>query len=150
MQLWRICKSRYASTAYSGEGSKLWPGRWHNYAPMVYTATSIALASVEVFVNLNRDAEPEDMVCIEANIPDDLIQDVELDSARLQREEPESTQRLGMQWLAQRKSVGLRVPSIAVMRDWNVLLNPEHPAFSHIAIEEPWAFRFDPRMFRHA
>ncbi len=152
MQLWRICKNSYAATAFSGNGSLLVPGRWHDGARMVYTATSIALASVEVFVNINRFAEPLDLVLMEANLPVHLLpeelQDGTLPSAW--REEIKLTQAIGMEWFASRRSVALRVPSAAVMGDWNVLLNPEHPDFAQITMANPQPFRFDTRMFRDA
>lgn len=40
------------------------------------------------------------------------------------------------------------VPSAALRGEWNVLLNPLHPAIGQIKIEEPQPFRFDARMFR--
>jgi RES domain-containing protein len=40
------------------------------------------------------------------------------------------------------------VPSAAIRREWNVLLNPNHRDFFEIRFQEPQAFQFDARMFR--
>ena len=41
-----------------------------------------------------------------------------------------ATQAFGDQWLAARTSALLRVPSVIVDAEFNVLLNPRHPEFS--------------------
>ncbi len=152
MQLWRICKDSYASSAFSGKGSAVVPGRWHNGVRMVYTATSVALASFEVFVNLNEFAEPHNLVCVGATLPSEM----KLERVEVKTLGPGWQQNtrlcvaLGMEWYESRRTVGLLVPSAAVMGDWNVLLNPEHAEFHKIVIGKPTPFRFDPRMFRHA
>jgi RES domain-containing protein len=42
----------------------------------------------------------------------------------------------------------LEVPSAALRMEWNVLVNPLHPAIAEIRSEEPQPFHFDARMFR--
>jgi RES domain-containing protein len=44
--------------------------------------------------------------------------------------------------------VALRVPSVVVDGDWNVLLNPRHADFSKIKLFAPRPFHYDERMFR--
>jgi len=39
---------------------------------MVYASTSLALAAIETFVNLEPNLQPADLVSIEGEIPDDL------------------------------------------------------------------------------
>lgn len=150
MRVWRICRQCYAATAFTGEGSVLFPGRWHDGVAMVYTATSIALASVEVFVNLTQMSPPSDLVCIGADVPSDLVTQTELTEAAAFRDATETTQQAGTQWFKDKSSLAMRVPSLAVEGDWNVLLNPEHTRFRQVKVGQPRAFQFDPRMFRHA
>ena len=39
--VWRIVTARYAGTAFSGEGARLYGGRWNPMGvPMVYTAST--------------------------------------------------------------------------------------------------------------
>ena len=53
MQLWRLTASRHASTAMSGEGAAAFGGRWNPAGRrMVYTAQSLALATLELSVHI--------------------------------------------------------------------------------------------------
>ena len=57
-----------------------------------------------------------------------------------------STRELGSRWIAELRSVALRVPSIVVDGEFNYLLNPSHPEFARLEIGEPRPFSFDPRL----
>jgi RES domain-containing protein len=59
---------------------------------------------------------------------------------------PTSTRELGSRWVAESRSVVLRVPSIVVDGEFNYLLNPRHPDFARLEIGEPQLFSFDPRL----
>jgi RES domain-containing protein len=41
----------------------------------------------------------------------------------------------------------LRVPSVVIPRESNYVLNPEHPEFRQIIIDDPLLFEFDVRLF---
>src|SRR6478672_8818937 len=73
MRIWRLSKARFANSAFSGEGARLFEGRW-NFAgvPMVYTSTSLALAAIEFFVHLDPSVAPDDLVSVCAGIPNNL------------------------------------------------------------------------------
>jgi RES domain len=75
MRFWRVSRngrrSRYAVEAGRGEGARLFGGRWNRRgATVVYASTSLALAAVETFVNLEPNLRPADLVSIEGRIPD--------------------------------------------------------------------------------
>ena len=73
MRFWRICRRRYASEAATGEGARLYGGRWNSRGVrVVYASTSLALAAVETFVNLEPNLRPADLVSIEGEIPETL------------------------------------------------------------------------------
>ena len=59
-----------------------------------------------------------------------------------------TTQTIGMQWLADGKSLGLWVPSFVEPAEKNLLINPAHPDFvdTKLVIETN-PFVFDPRLF---
>jgi RES domain-containing protein len=59
---------------------------------------------------------------------------------------PSSTRELGSRWVADSRSVVLRVPSIVVDGEFNYLLNPRHPDFTRLKTGEPQVFSFDPRL----
>jgi RES domain-containing protein len=55
---------------------------------------------------------------------------------------------MGDQWIREKSSLAIQVPSAALRPEWNVLVNPTHPAVAQIEIGKPEPFRFDARMFR--
>ncbi|MDQ2712833.1 MAG: RES domain-containing protein [Acidobacteriota bacterium] len=148
MQFWRICRRRYANQAASGEGARLYGGRWNSRGVRVaYASSSLALAAIETFVNLEPNLRPADLVSIEGEIPDAF------DIAKL------DVKTLPVHWTkhvsnlcAVSETTGLTavllVPSGAIRGEWNVLLNPVHPDFSRIEFRDPEPFEFDARMFR--
>jgi RES domain-containing protein len=153
MKVWRICIDRHAGTAFSGEGSRIYSGRWNLVGtPMVYAATSLALASIEVFVHLGPEDTPDHMVSIEAELPLDQAQCERVDVSALpadwRRERHPELMLMGSEWARSRRSLVLLVPSAAVGGEWNALVNPEHAEAKRIVLAEPRAFLFDERMFK--
>jgi RES domain-containing protein len=151
MEAWRLFPARFRETAFTGIGGLYAARRWnHLGTPMVYCATSPALAALEFFVNLEPNEAPDDLLMAEAAIPDDLVEPLHLDLLPADWRELNNLacRDLGSGWAASGRSVALRVPSVVVEGDWNVLLNPRHADFSKIQLAAPKPFRFDGRMFR--
>ena len=152
MRFWRISRRRYAAAAASGEGARLFGGRWNSRGVrVVYASTSLALAAVETFVNLEPNLRPRDLVSIEGNIPDTLeIGRVDLKAlpAGWHETRDESLRRFGDEWIRAARSAALLVPSAAIRGEWNVLLNPARLDFSKITFRAPEPFDFDVHMFR--
>jgi len=151
MRLWRICRQVHAADAFSGDGARLYGGRWNSAGVrVVYTSTSLALAAVETFVNLEPNLRPDDLVSIECVVSDEIkTQAVAVDSLpRIWNKADESLRGVGDTWVRAGKTLALYVPSAAIRGEWNVLINPAHPQFKKIEIREPKPFEFDLRMFR--
>ena len=152
MRLWRICRRRYAAEAATGEGARLYGGRWNSRGiRVVYASTSLALAAVETFVNLEPNLIPADLVSIEGEIPDSLAIR-KLDPSVLPPgwhvSRDESLRRFGDDWIRGGETGALFVPSAAIRGEWNVLLSPAHPDFAQVHFKSPERFEFDARMFR--
>lgn len=152
MRFWRICRRRYAAEAATGEGARLFGGRWNSRGVrVVYASTSLALAAVETFVNLEPNLQPHDLVSIEGEVPERLhiarLDPKQLPARWFQRRD-ESLRRFGDEWIREGREAALLVPSAAIRGEWNLLLNPAHPDFPLIRFEEPQPFNFDLRMFR--
>jgi RES domain-containing protein len=152
MRVWRISNAKYAHSAFSGEGARLFDARW-NFAgsPMVYTSSSLSLAAIEYFVHLDPSEAPTALVSLMAEVPDGLAIE-RIDLAQLpndwRRVDNRHLQKLGSDWVKSLRSVALIVPSAAVLGEWNVLLNPAHPDFRKIKIGEALPFQYDERMFK--
>jgi RES domain-containing protein len=152
MKLWRICRAIHAAGAFSGDGARLFGGRWNSQGVrIVYASSSLALAALETFVHLEPNLRPDDLVSIEAEIPEGLATD-RLDARSLPRKwyelSDDSLRNIGDRWIDAGKTVALHVPSAAIRGEWNILLNPAHRDFRKLRIEKPKAFAFDLRMFR--
>ena len=151
MQVWRLFPERFRSTAFSGVGGLYAARRWnHLGTPMVYAATSRALAALEFFVNLEPNEAPDDLLMVEAAVPDEFIET--LDLKQLPRNwrslDNQRCRDIGSEWARSLRSLALKVPSVVVDEDWNVLLNPKHPEFAKVKIGSAKPFRFDERLFR--
>lgn len=152
MRFWRICRRCYAAEAATGAGARLYGGRWNSRGvSMVYASTSLALAAVETFVNLEPNLTPFDLVSIEGEIPETVVIG-RLDPTSLpagwHESRDESLRRFGDDWIRRGETAALLVPSAAIRGEWNVLLNPTHTDFSKIKFGNPERFEFDARMFR--
>lgn len=147
---WRITKRRHARTAFSGEGARLYGGRWNSPGTsMVYVAESQALAVLEVLVHLDSSSLLEQYVLIRIDIEDSFVCDVTRSSLPKNWGEdpaPATVQAVGDRWVAEAKTAVLRVPSTLVPGESNFLINPKHPNFRQLTISKPMSFRFDPRL----
>jgi RES domain-containing protein len=151
--VWRILPRRRLPHAFDGEGARRFGGRWnHPGVRMVYTSETLSLAALEVFVHLDPEDAPDDLVAVSAELP------AGVDVARLEPTAlpadwrsypgPESLRDLGSAWVGEGRTVALRVPSAVIPQEFNVLLNPGHPAFTRIRPRQPTPFSFDPRMWK--
>ena len=147
---WRIVKSRYASTAFDGEGARLYGGRWNSPGTrMVYTSSTISLAVLEVLVHLQEASILSSYSLISAGFDDALVERMDrsmLPDGWRSYPAPSELQRIGDEWVRRQRSAVLEVPSVIVERESNYLLNPAHPDFSSVVIGEPEPFTFDERL----
>ena len=147
---WRIVTADYKNKAFTGEGARIHGGRWNSKGvTIVYTADSLALASIEMIVNLPAPKLLQKYVRISAQISLDFVSElsgVDLPEDWNSRPISPSTRAIGDRWFKKQSSAVLRVPSIVVPDEYNYLLNPTHPDFAQIKIGKPTIYYFDPRL----
>ena len=147
---WRIVKSKHAAAAFDGEGARTFGGRWNSRGTaLVYLAESRALALLEVLVHLHDAALLEHYVRFEVTFQGRLcarLDPAELPSDWRAQPAPVALARLGDEWVASRRSVLLRVPSVIVPEEHLVLFNPAHPDVGELAIGPAEPVRLDPRL----
>ena len=79
MHVWRLFPARFRNSAFTGVGGLYAARRWnHLGTPMVYTATSRALAALEFFVNLEPIEAPDNLLMAEATVPDACVEAIGL------------------------------------------------------------------------
>ncbi|HEX3034889.1 MAG TPA: RES domain-containing protein [Thermodesulfobacteriota bacterium] len=152
MIIWRLCSSRYANQPLNGEGARLYGGRWsHRGIPIAYTASSLALAALELLVHIDHDVAPSNLVSIEVTVPPSvLIERVKISSLPKNWRAypaPEHLREIGSAWAMGKRSLLLEVPSVVVPQERNYLVNPQHPEFTKLKIGRLKPFEFDPRLF---
>jgi RES domain-containing protein len=147
---WRIVKSKYVATAFDGGGARRFGGRWNSKGtPMVYTASSQALAVLEMLVHLEASDLLKHYRLIPVTFDDSLVNTLDpstLPANWKRRSTPAAVRSIGDTWVSSGRSLVLRVPSAIVPTESNYLINVLHPDFSKLAVGKPQAFRFDPRL----
>lgn len=151
LSVWRITTSAFARSAWSGEGARLYGGRWNpKGVPIVYTAANQSLAMLEILVQ--DQPLRAHYVMIEARIPGGLsIDRVRIDHLSSNWREVgarEKLQAIGAEWARKQSTAVLAVPSVIVPAESNYLLNPAHADFKRIKIGKPTTVETDLRLIR--
>jgi RES domain-containing protein len=149
---WRVVSSRFASSAFDGEGARRYGGRWNSEGiPVVYLAEAVSLALLEVLVHLEGQALLGTYAVYRVTWDAHLMREV--NSADLPPQWKSYpplplTQKIGDTWFREGASPVLRVPSVVVDRESNFLLNPHHPQFKRITIGPQEKLKIDRRLAR--
>ena len=132
MILYRLTKTRYLLSAWSGLGAKEAGGRWNSIGTaMVYLSEAASLAMLETLVHLNAPQLLDSFTLLSIDVPDDQV--MTFDTAMLPPEwadedAPAILAQYGDSWVTGAQSVALRIPSALSPVEYNFLLNPAHPA----------------------
>ncbi|WP_395946785.1 RES family NAD+ phosphorylase [Caedibacter taeniospiralis] len=150
---YRLVKTKWLSNAFTGDGAKLYGGRWNSKGmSCVYLASSESLAILEIFVHLEDYSLLQNYTLLQVKLPQSEIQYVDrehLPKCWQDQPAPPETAALGDDWLRSCQSMVLAVPSAVVPREWNYLLNPEHEKFSQVVKRvENLPFLVDARLWR--
>ena len=153
--VWRIATDTksYEADDLSGAGAKTTGGRWN--APgdaLVYTSETQALACLGTVVHLNAGGLPLNRYLVSVAIPASVW-------AKARTETPGSLPvgwdadpsgrasiQFGLAWIRSGASALLRVPSVIVPDECNVLINPLHPDSRAIVARKIRKWLYDPRL----
>jgi RES domain-containing protein len=155
VRVWRIATDTrsYEADDLSGAGARTTGGRWNPVGdPLVYASESQALACLETVVHLNAGGLPLNRYLVAVTIPAAVW-------AGARSETPASlpvgwdadpagraSVRFGAAWLRAMDSALLRVPSVIVPDEYNMLINPLHPDSRAIAAVKLRKWLYDPRL----
>lgn len=149
-RVFRAFERKHVATAFTGEGARLFGGRWNSPGVgVVYASSSLALALLEIMANARRRIPPGFVFCT-IDIPDDARVKT-LDASTLpplwyEAPAPPELQEIGDAWVRAGTSVALLVPSAIARIEENVLLNPEHEDFARLIIGAPQGIPVDERL----
>ena len=152
MLLYRIARTARVRDL-SGTGAKLYGGRWNRKGTaVVYASETRALATVEFLVHVPMALTPAHYSLASIEVPDgERVEEVR--AADLPRNwrtfpAPDRLGVLGTRWALACSSLLLRVPSVVVEHEYNVLINPAHRAMDKVRILSTEPYRFDPQLIR--
>jgi RES domain-containing protein len=156
--IWRIATDTpdYTADDATGEGARRTGGRWNRKGlPVLYCAESIALATLETFVHLDSGSLPLNRYLVRIDVPEAqwdqaaLLQASSLTVGWDAEPPGKVSLDIGDAWL---NSPGgpllLRVPSVIVPLEFNVLVNPRHPAAPGLTFTKERKWTYDTRMAR--
>ena len=154
---YRLCKEKWK--ADSGQGASLHGGRWNPVGvEVIYTSSSAALSILERIVHFTAGDLPDDDVVTEIHIPDavkiDYVSADQLPANWDALFDSPEAQAFGGQWVAERRSCVLSVPSSilesapssVVRTERNLVINPAHLDFGLIEFFPSKPFAFDLRL----
>jgi RES domain-containing protein len=129
MLLYRIARTKWARVL-DGEGASIHGGRWNlRGTPCIYTSESRALAILEYTVNTNLDDIPRSLSIITIDVADhDALRFFTPPISMLSGNwsdcpAPSTLKHFGTR-LFTKSYAGLRIPSVIIPKEFNVLLNP--------------------------
>ncbi len=150
MRAWRLAPALYPPL--TGEGARLAGGRWNSPGtPLVYASEHLSLAVLEMLVHLEPRRLPSNLVAWTLELPDgasEILDVAQLDPGWRADEFFRPTREIGDQWVRERRSLALLVPSAIIPAERNVLVNPQHPDLGRLQIVAEEPFGFDPRLLR--
>jgi RES domain-containing protein len=150
MQAWRIAKRQHALDR-QGTGARLAGGRWNSPdVATIYAGLTPEIAALEKLVHIG-DILPTDLVLVELELPDDpkLYQRYMLNDLPPGWDDLPSSAvatQLGDKFLFDGVHLGLIIPSSVMPESNNIVLNPNHAAFSGVTMVISRPFEFDSRL----
>ena len=110
------------------------------------------MSLLEIIVHADFAELSLDYSFIEAEIPDSnikSIQSVDFIHPKWKTDEGISQlQTLGATWLAKKESLAVKVPSVILPQELNILVNPKHQDFKGLKIVKIEKLDLDPRLYR--
>lgn len=146
MLVYRITRKKYAQDM-SGEGAKLYGGRWNRPGvAALYTSEHRSLALLELIVHFNTSSAMHlDYEFLSIEIDDrkivnaDIKENTESDSGELQWLTTE-------RYFFEDNALAIRVPSVIIPQEFNVIINPVHSEISGVSIKNSEKVMIDKRL----
>ena len=114
---------------------------------MVYTAESIALATLELLVRVNQRKHLNRYVRMSVRFSSEHVTvPGSLPAGWDVHPYSSVSQSVGDEWVRSQRSLVLKVPSVVEPMESNYLINPLHPDYSELEIGEATPLRLDARL----
>jgi RES domain-containing protein len=147
---WRIVKEKHAKSAFSGEGARIFEGRWNSAGVrVVYCSESLALAALEILVHTQPVMIRDKFHAFRVTWDESLMTTMELKKlTKGWNAQPPGliSRKIGDEWVKSERSAVLALPSVIVPLERTYLLNPKHPDFGKLKIRDETGFTLDSRL----
>lgn len=147
---WRIVKAKHGRSAFSGEGARIFEGRWNSAGVrMVYCSEHLSLAALEILVHTQPVVIRDKFHAFQVTWDESLMMTIDLKKLpKGWNAQPPGlvSKNIGDEWNRSGRSAVLAVPSIIVPQERTFLLNPKHGDFAKIKIKDGGGFVLDPRL----
>ena len=150
MIVYRITKKEHS--ALDGMGGLYGPGRWHKKGNLViYTSEHASLAAWEKIVHVTSfENLPKNLLLVKIELPDGIeIQSVPqkiLVKGWASFPFALETVDYGTSFLQKKEHLALKVPSVIIPDEFNIILNPLHPDIRDCKVVSTIPFVFDQRI----
>lgn len=146
MKVFRITIEKWSKSLSASGYAARWNARG-NF--MIYTAESRSLACLENLVHRSGEGNNSLYKVMVIEIPDSLKTET-IEAKTLKKDwhtidNYPYCQSFGNKWLSEQKTAVLKVPSVIIKKEYNFLLNPNHPQFSQVKLITAEDFDFDSR-----
>ena len=145
LRVYRVVEADHASEPFAAVSEG---GRWTPPGEdCVYTSLSPACALLEYLAHLQGKAPTGQLLLAVATAPAGATL-AECNEPSTWRELPyrPEVQQVGADWLHSGRSLALRVPSAVCASESNLLLNPAHPGYAALQLQELRPIELDPRL----
>ena len=150
LSAWRIIRATHVKSAFTGEGARVYGGRWNSPGTgVVYVSEHESLAALELLVHLTPLSPNARYLSFRLEWEDKLTEYFPVKNLppHWNAEPPIfQTMQIGDEWVHAGRSAALAVPSVLSRSEMNFLLNPKHADFKKIKISQPVEYRFDSRL----
>jgi RES domain-containing protein len=147
---WRIVKQKHVRGAFSGEGARVFGGRWNPAGiPMVYCSEHLSLAALETLVHIAPVTMRDKFRAFQVRFDESLMSAIpEKKLPRGWDAQPPTgaSAQVGADWIKSGKSAVLALPSVLIRLERSFVLNPAHPDFRKIEIKDMGTLMLDPRL----
>jgi RES domain-containing protein len=147
---WRIVKQKHARVAFSGEGARVFGGRWNSAGlSVVYCSEHLSLAALEILAHTQPVRLPGPFRAYRIRFDESLVTSItEKKLPKNWNAQPpgKASQHVGDDWIKSARSSVFAVPSVLVPLERTFLLNPKHPDFRKIEVRDLGGFVLDPRL----
>lgn len=149
MHIYRIAPKTFAEDM-SGTGARIYGGRWNEKGvACIYASESRSLAMCEFAAHQTMETMPSEIRLITIDCPADSvysISDESLPKNWRSYPAPFKLKEIGAKLLEQNEYLLVRIPSVIIPEESNLMINPMHPLMKEVKIHQNLPYDFDQRL----